>query len=361
MRQLLAKCVCVVSWLGLAHGLIFAQKPTIIPLVPAANWQLVSSETVSLDKVRELGGDPAVSHEYGAKSIEHRVYRLASKKVDVFLEQATDPSAAYGLYTFYQTGDMAPIKGMQYSVMGPHEALMTRGRYCIHAMRPADSEVSETELTALLILIGGTRPSAESLTGLPSPLPPTGMVGGSEKYLLGLEAAHRVLPKIRADLIGFPQGAELQVADYQQGKTRCTLLAISYPTPQIARRQFSLMENLLEINQSQTAGSNYGRRSGSYVFLVLNSDTAIDAGKLLDEFKVSSAVSWDRPYPGNKPFSIQLFELILGNLVFVLLLMAFAFLGGVIIVLSRRAAARWFPESQWGHPAEGSIITLNLK
>jgi hypothetical protein len=41
--------------------------------------------------------------------------------------------------------------------------------------------------------------------------------------------------------------------------------------------------------------------------------------------------------------------------------MGFAFMGGVLIVLSRRVAAKWFPESPWGHPAEGSIITLNLK
>jgi hypothetical protein len=361
MRPSVARCLCVTFWLGVCPCLAQAQKHIVIPLVPAANWQLVRSEPVNLDQLRELGVDPAISREYGVKTVEHRVYRLQDNQVDVYLEQATDPSAAYGLFTYYQNEGMAPVKGMQYSVMGPREALMARGRYCIHAMRPAGSEVSDTELSALLILIGGTRPSAESLKELPAPLPSAGMIRGSEKYVLGLEAAHRVLPQFRTDLIGFPQGAELQVADYQQEKGRCTLLAISYPTPQMARRQFSLMENLLGINQSQATGSTYAKRMGSYVFLVLNSDTAIDAGKLLDEFKVSSDVSWDRPYPGDKPFSIQLLELILGNLILVLLLMGFAFMGGVLIVLSRRIAAKWFPDSPWGHPAEGSIITLNLK
>jgi hypothetical protein len=138
-------------------------------------------------------------------------------------------------------------------------------------------------------------------------------------------------------------------------------LVVSYPTPQIARRQFGVMEKLLGVNQDHGEGSLYGRRSGSFVFMVLNSDSPAAAGKLMDEFTVSNQISWDELYPGDKPFSIQLLELILGNAALVLLLMMFAIVGGLLIVLSRRVAARWFPESPWGHPAEGSIITLNLK
>ncbi len=99
MRPSLPECLCVMLLCGAIPCPAQTPKPTIIPLVPAANWQLVRSETVSPDRVRGLGGDPAVSREYGVKTVEHRVYRLRDKTLDVFLEQASDPSAAYGLFT----------------------------------------------------------------------------------------------------------------------------------------------------------------------------------------------------------------------------------------------------------------------
>jgi hypothetical protein len=344
-----------------ALPLAWAQGPSVIPLVPAANWRQASALTVSLDEVRRHGGDPVVDREYGVKSLEHRTYQLGRQMIDVFVEEASDASSAYGLFTYYQNEKLTPEKGMQLTVSGPEGALMARGRFFIWVTRPSNTQVSDNDFRALMIFIAGTRSSKQALAGLPSPMPTTGLVVGSEKFLQGLEVARRVLPSFRTDLIGFTQGAEAQVADYQAGHARSTILVVSYPTPQIARRQFGVMEKLLGVNQDHGEGSLYGRRSGSFVFMVLNSDSPAAAGKLMDEFTVSNQISWDELYPGDKPFSIQLLELILGNAALVLLLMMFAIVGGLLIVLSRRVAARWFPESPWGHPAEGSIITLNLK
>jgi hypothetical protein len=187
-----------------------------------------------------------------------------------------------------------------------------------------------------------------------------GLIPGSEKYLLGLEAARRVLPSFRSDLIGFSQGAEVQVGAYADGKARLTLLAITYPTPQIARTRYGAMEKLLEVNQERGIGSIYGRRQGSFVFLVLNSDSAAHAGNLLDEFKVTGHISWDERYPGVQPLTLQLLKLILANVLLVVIVVGLAVAAGVLIVLSRRVTAKWFPHSSWGHPDEETIIRLNL-
>jgi len=38
-----------------------------------------------------------------------------------------------------------------------------------------------------------------------------------------------------------------------------------------------------------------------------------------------------------------------------------AALAGILLVVSRRLAAKWFPNSDWAQGYEGSIIRLNLK
>lgn len=360
MFQRFAQLGWVSFWLVAAQADAWAQKPTVIPLVPAANWRLINSQAADLNSVRQWGGDPVIDREYGVKSAEVRSYQLEDQTVQALVEETSDASSAYGLLTYYQTEAMAPEKTMQLTLAGPEGALMARGRYFIRVSRPGGGKLTENEFRALLIFLGGTRPSAQATARLPAPMPQSGMIPGSEKYLVGLEAARRVLPTFRTDLIGFPQGAEVQVASYQIGKARPTVVAINYPTPQIARVRFGAMERFLGINQDRGQSSLFGKRLGSFVFLVLGAESATTAGKLMDEIQLSSSVSWDRRYPGEKPITMQVVELILANIALTLILVGAAIVGGILLFLSRMAAAKWFPDSPWGHPDEGTIIKLNL-
>lgn len=364
MLPALAKRLWLCFALLTALPIVRAQKPSVIPLVPAANWRLASSQRLDLDAVRKWDGDPAIEREYGVKSLEHRTYQLDNKLAEAIVEEASDASSAYGLLTYYQKETMVPEKGMQLTMSGPDGALLARGRIFFRVLRPTGSQISDTDFSALLIVMGGTRPSAEAMANLPGALPATGLVPGSEKYLLGLEAARRVLPSFRTDLIGFAQGAEAEVATYvsgRDGKTRATVVAITYPTPQIARVRYGAMEEFLGINQTRGSEPLYGKRRGSFVFLVLNADSPATATKLLDELKVSEHVSWNERYPGDKSIALQLVRLILANLLFVFISVGFSVLGGILIVLFRTLARKWFPESVWGHPEDDVIITLKLR
>ncbi len=360
MNRTLAKRLGVSSALLSAFCMAGGQQRSVIPLVPAADWHLVNSQILDLTSVQKWGGDPAIEREYGVKSLEHKTYRLDDKVAEAIFEPALDVSSAYGLLTYYQTETMVPEKGMQLTMSGPAGALMGRGRFFIRVPRPAASSLSANDFRALLIFLGGTRPSADDLANLPVALPTNGLIPGSVKYVLGLQAARRVLPFFRTDLIGFSQGAEAQIAGYTSRKLRITVLAITYPTPQIARVRFGAMENLIEVNRDHGPGSLYGKRMGSFVFLVLNSDSPATAGRLLDEFKISEQISWNERYPGDKPIALQMLELILANLIFVFLLVGFAVVGGVLIVVFRRMMGKWFPQSAWGQPDEGTIIRLKL-
>ncbi len=340
----------------------WSEQPSVIPLVPAANWRLQDSQALELGTIRKWGGDPVVEREYGVKAAELRTYRLNEKATQALLEEAPDTSAAYGLLTYYSTETMTPEKGMELTVSGPAGAFMVRGRFFVRVIRPAapGAELSDNDFRALLIFVGGTGRRSEGPGSLPIPMPAQGLVPGSEKYLLGLEAARRVLPGFRTDLIGFSQGAECQVASYLRANGRVSVIAINYPTPQIARVRFGAMERFLDLNQDRGKTSLYGRRQGSYVFLVSDAESPAAANSLMDEFKVTASISWDRPYPGDKPFALQVVELFLANVALTLILVGGAIVGGILIFLSRKIAAKWFPQSAWGHPDEGSIIRLNL-
>jgi hypothetical protein len=351
------------AWLALwaMAAPLAAQRPDAITLVPAAAWQLVGTRTLDVEAVREWGGDPVVEREYGVRHLELRTYRLRGQEASVLIGAALDSTAAYGLLTYYRHAEMQPVRGMEHTWMEPASALMGRGRIFIRARHSADRPISENDFRALLILVAGSRVPRGTEAELPSALPTEGLVPGSEKYLLGLETARKVLPNFRTDLLGFTQGAEVHVGTYRRESKNLTLLAISYPTPQMARIRFGAMENLLGVNQVRDGDSVYGRREGSYVLLVLGSSAPGPANRLINQFQVAGSITWDEEPPPAKPLAMELVELILANVFLILILVGISIGGGIMVFVARRAAARWAPENHWANPDADKLIRLNLR
>jgi hypothetical protein len=337
------------------------QKPMSIPLVPAADWRQVETEPLPLSAVSKYGGDPLIEQEYGVKALELRTYQLGKTRTEVVVELASDATAAYGLLTFYHAPSMLPEAGIGLAYGDADGVLMARGRNFLRFLRGKDSTLSKNDYEALLVFVGGTKPSASALANLPVPLPVKNLAPGSEKYLVGPEAAKRVLPSFRTDLLGFEQGAELQLAQYQTGAGLSTLMAVSYPTPQIARVRFGSLTNFLGINQDRGADSIYGRRRGSFVFLVLGAGNAQTATLLMHQLRVAEGLTWDQRYQTERSFTLDLIRMILAIIILAAILIALCVLAGIIFFLSRRLAARFFPDWQWGHPDEDQLIRLNLK
>lgn len=362
MARIIAKHAWLAAVLTALPCLCSAQeKPFVIPLMPAANWQQVDSHPLPLSAVGNFGGDPAVEQEYGVKALELRTYQLGKTRTQVVVEPAPDATSAYGLLTFYESRSMTPERDIQLAAGDENQTLMARGSNFLRFLRSKDSPTSDSDYQALLIFVGGTKPSASAVRALPNPLPTKGLVPGSEKYLLGLEAAKRLLPSFRTDLIGFEQGAEVQLGQYQNGKGTSTLLSISYPTPQIARVRFGSLTNFLGLNRDHGEDSVYGRRYGSYVFLVLNAENSGTASALLDQFQVTQSVSWDQKYNSERTFTLQLVHMILAIMILTVILVGACVIAGVFFFLSRRFAAKFFPDSQWGRSDDEQLIRLNLK
>jgi hypothetical protein len=139
-----------------------------------------------------------------------------------------------------------------------------------------------------------------------------------------------VLPSFRTDLIGFEQSAEVQLGQYQKGKGTSTLVSISYPTPQIARLRFGALKNFLGLNQDHGVFSAYGRRNGSYVFLVLNAGNEQTATALMDQFQVIEGVSWDQKYVSERSFTLQLVHMMLAIFLLTAILLGSCIVAGIL-------------------------------
>lgn len=344
--------------LALSAGLSGAQRTTIVNLASLPEWQVQKSENVSLNDVRQWGVQPPVDREYGVKKVEIRTYVKGHQTIKTVVEKMPDPSSAYGLLTFYHNEKMKAGKGMKLALIGPEQGLMARGAFFVRAIRPP--KMSEDDFRSALIAIAGASPSANSMALLPPSLPSLGIIPGSHIYILGPLAMQQALPTLPANLVGFQMGAELQSAAYRLNGKPVTLIFISYPTSAIARKQFAAFEKSLDANHKSGTGAIYGRLKRSYVLLVQDAQTKEVATRLMNRLKIEQQVSWDQPPPG-KPVTVQMFHLIVGNIILVLLLVGMAVLAGVLLVASRRIAAHWFPHSDWARGYEDSIIRLNLK
>ena len=336
------------------------EKPHHTPLLPATDWRQVNAQPLPLAAVTQYGGDPAVEQEYGVKALELRTYRLDKTQSQVVVEAAPDATSAYGLLTFYESPAMAPEKGLELTVSDADQTLMARGNNFIRFLHNKDALPSPSEFQALLIFVGGSKLPASMIKSLPHPMPPDGLVPGSEKYLMGLEAAKRALPSFRTDLIGFEQSAEVQLGQYRSGKGTSTLISISYPNQQIARVRFGALSNFMGLNRDHGEDSAYGKRDGSFVFLVLNASDAKAASGLMDQFKVTTTISWDKPYVSERSFTLQLIHMILAIFLLTAILIGSCIVAGFLFFLSRRIAARFFPNAQWGKTDEDQLIRLNL-
>ncbi len=330
----------------------------VIPLVSTPKWEVASVKKIDVAQLAQFGDDLAVDAEYGVRSASKRSFRKGGLKATAIFEEAADPSSAYGLYTIYQTEDMHHAPGIPLAQVGSRFALIARGRYFIRIQQPSAEALSDRDLRSLLVMIGGTKLSETNLESLPTPLPSQGLIPDTEKYLLGPQAATRVLGSFPVNLIGFRDGVEAQVGRYRPGKFK--LMEISYPTPQLARLSYTAMQRNLGLNRSQNSGATYGVQQGSFIILVLGAPTKEAADRLLSQFKVTQTITWNARYHGKGSFTYQMIRLVIANLELVFIIGGFAFLGGFLIFLAKRLILKFFPNVSWLRPDEEEVTRLRL-
>ena len=335
-------------------------KPDMVTLAPAPEWQLTASKATDASALQRWGGDPPIEHEYGVTGFTARTYQFEGFKAEVLIEQTTDTSAGYGLLTFYRGAKMTPVPGMRLTFSAGDETLMVRGPAFLRLSVSAHDSLPERDYRALLKTAGGPPPTARVAEQLPAPLPARGLVQESEKYILGPVAAARILPTFPANLMGFEEGAEVQAADYLIGPDKLRFIAINYPTPQIARTAFDSIKAAIGLQTGAKPGEFEVRREDTYVLVALEATSAAAALRFLDQFKVSKTISPDQVTKEHSE-AMQLVNLLFANVVLIAGLAGICLFGGFMVFASKRLARKWFSNSAFVEGENGGFTILNLR
>ncbi|MDE3179251.1 MAG: hypothetical protein KGM47_06265 [Acidobacteriota bacterium] len=335
-----------------------AQKSVVIPLLPVPVWRPVSANSIPLQDLSQYGDVAAVNEEAGVTSANKRTYQMRDRRVSAIFIRAADPSSAYSLFTLYKEGDMEPVRGVDLAVANGSYALMTRGRYFIRVLQPANAALPEAALKSLLVSIGGARISAENASALPSGLPPSGLLPGSGKYMLGAKSAEFAFPSFPANLVGFADGVEAQAGSYLENGKKTVLFEISYPTPQIAHDRFQPLAESLHFNQGFTTA--FGRLDGSFILLALDAGSHDAAVQFLNRFRINQVVSAVPQYPRKENIVLDVVQLFIANGELIGIIVLLSILGGISIYLIKRLIMKLFPNSHWIKTDEETLIRLRL-
>jgi hypothetical protein len=289
VRRILLSLMIACSLLAMAHS------SSAQGLLPSSfeNWTSGGSQSVALDQV--AGADAAAIREYGFVRAERAEYTRGSDKVTVTLYRMSDPSDAYGAFTYLRQAGMAPSSIAQFAAASPARALFVVGNFLIDVSGPVGHFKDGID-----ILIGTLKPKAD---GRPFPtigghLPTEGMIPGSEHYILGPIALHALLPVGSGDWLGFSNGAEAFSARFRNGGQEVTLLVVEYPTQQIAARHFDQAQPVL---QSSSASPVPGylflswERDDDLISIVYGRAPSTYANSLVKKVIFGHNVAWNAP------------------------------------------------------------------
>jgi hypothetical protein len=337
---------------------LMAQTQGLLPPSFGSWTAPAPSAQVSAGQIAQFAGDKAaILHEYGVSGGERRDYAQGGMSVTATLYRMTDPTAAFGAFTFLRTSGMAalaPGKAAAYAAASPDHALFVAGNLVVDvspaasslpqatlAETPAPKSSSSLASSSLRL----SRPSDAELNALanvllpradrrpypdiPDYLPQAGLEHGTEHYVLGPLALAQVFPvngPIPRDWIGFDKSAEGIVARYhlpgQPKDQAATLLLVLYPTQQIASEQYAVLPKWFSLNPNIGAAigaspqpdaaaaipSNtptnsplnkgpviFGTRSSALVAVLSGVDSLPAARTFLDQIHYASAVTWNEP------------------------------------------------------------------
>lgn len=340
---------------GALAAVAVAQDPAL-PL-RLDGWERAEWTRADARQLETLAGAEApLLREYGSVRAEQALYRRDQAQWQVTVHEMVDRSGAYGAFTLLGKGGQ-PLEVGDLGSRTDAGVIFYVGSFLVTAGPGTD----RAALGSLAERLQASAAGESSLPTLPYYLPRSGLVPGSDHYLLGPLALARVAPLAVGDWVGFAYAAEVATARYRVGDGEATLLLISYPTPQIARARMRDFEQFFRLNGTGNPLRPvvYARRTGTYVALVAGADSAQAAARLLERVRYEMKVSWSDPSDPRAAISWAktLLNIFVGTGLFLL----FALLSGIAYGLLRLLIIRLAPGKVFDRPGSGDMITLDLR
>jgi hypothetical protein len=296
MRRI--SCLLLFAVLSAGVAVLPARAQGLLP-ESFGNWKS-SSATQRMDGAtveQSAGADAAVFQEYRIEGAARRSYSRGGESASITLYHLADPSAAYGLYTFLRSDALSAIDVGSFAGASPTRALFVVGNLVVDVSSPR-ARPSDADLKSLAQKLTAQADTTPFPT-IGESLPAAGLVHRSEHYFVGPQALSRVVPLGTDDWAGFDFSAEALAARYRLNDKDAVLLLISYPTQQIAAKEFDGMMRRFPIDPpgGAPAGQSvlYGRRISSLVALVVGAPTREAANALLDQIHSDDVVTWNEP------------------------------------------------------------------
>lgn len=288
-----------------------------------------------------------VLNEYGWTSTQPVRYVRGRDSLDVTLFQMSDPSAAYGLYSYLRTPDMPRADLTEHSATSPEHALALIGNLVLD-VRGKDLRRRTSELKSLASAV---KPHAEEgpLPSIWQHLPTKDMIDRTDHYILGPQTLNQFFPISSSDWLGFADGTEAETARYRlQGKD-VTLLIADFPTPQTAQKKLEELQQKLNVNngRGETGRSPmlFAKRSVTLLAIVSGARTQAEADTLLDQVQSGTEITWNEaPFEVTQP---DIGTLIVGAIIGTGVMCGFALIaslafGGVRLIVKRMLPGRIF-------------------
>ncbi len=339
----------------LLAGASSAPAQSILPK-SFAGWDGTTQSGFSPDKWGEVAA--AAAKEYGFVSGEHGSYSHGTDMLEVTLYKMTDPSGAYGEYSFLRTPDMPRAELAEHSSMAAARALVLVGNAVLD-IRGNNLPKLEAALKSLVSSVG-KKAQTGPLPWIGGRLPTDDMIQRSDHYILGPVALNQFFPLGADDWLGFSHGAEAETAQYQLGGKTVTLLLADFPTPQIASDELSRLGKRFNVNGSNsgTGSPLFAKRTVTMLEIVMGASTRAEASPLLSQIESGTQVTWNEPTFQFKEPSIEM--MIVGSIIGTGVICGFTLIAGLAFGGFRLVIKRALPNRVFDRSSQIQVLQLGL-
>jgi len=363
---------CAAAFFALTAASASAQ--TILPK-SFADWTAASAGSFSQGGANTT--EARAAKEYDFVSGEHDTYTHApvtekdtqkatqkpnqpgeAETLDVTLYKMTDPSGAYGEYSFLRTPDMPRADLADHSSISTGRALVLEGNTVLD-IRGSNLPKQEAALKALAAAVGKNAQQGP-LPWIENRLPTDDLIQRSDHYILGPVALNRFFPLGEDDWLGFSHGAEAETAQYQLGGKTVTLLLADFPTPQIAADELSRLGEKFNVNGSKgSAGSPlFAKRTVTMLGIVMGASSRAEAAPLLGGIESGTQVTWNEPTFQFKEPTIEM--MIVGSIIGTGVICGFTLIAGLAFGGFRLVMKRALPNRVFDRSSQIQVLQLGL-
>jgi hypothetical protein len=364
-------------WCAAAFFVLTAASASAQTILPKSFADWTASAAGSFSPAQGNNTEARAAKEYDFVSGEHDTYTHApstekdtekgtqkagqpgeADTLDVTLYKMTDPSGAYGEYSFLRSPDMPRADLADHSSISSGRALVLEGNTVLD-IRGSNLPKQEAALKALAASVSKNAQQGP-LPWIENRLPTDDLIPRSDHYILGPVALNRFFPLGEDDWLGFSHGAEAETAQYQLGGKTVTLLLADFPTPQIAADELSRLGQKFNVNGSNAgAGSPlFAKRTVTMLGIVMGASSKAEAAPLLGGIESGTQVTWNEPTFQFKEPTIEM--MIVGSIIGTGVICGFTLIAGIAFGGFRLVMKRALPNRVFDRSSQIQVLQLGL-